>query len=66
MEPKTHRVEWEEGVREASGVDPEPHRVEWEEGWSKASRVEENPGRVRHGVGGGGVKSSPDDSTRHG
>ena len=43
----------------------DPHRVEREEGGRKDSGVEENPGRGRHRVG-GGVESSPDDSTRQG
>ena len=53
------------GGRKASGVDPKIHGVGGEEGGREASGVEENPRGDRHGVG-GGVESSPDDSTRHG
>ena len=56
------RYSWD---REASRVDPKPHHVEGEEEGREASGVEENPGEGRQGVG-GGVESSPDDSTRHG
>ena len=53
------------GGCEASAVDPEIHGVGGGEGGREASGVGENPGGRRHGVG-GGVESSPHDSTRHG
>ena len=55
------------GGRQASGVDPEPYGAEGAEGGREASGVEENYGRGRQEVGGGGgVESSPDNSTPNG